>query len=477
MFKMELSPKKKSLKSLEGKKSPKVKFDENIKYVPIPPRVKLTTTKKSSELPETILQPKRKFGTLILDPQEMEKFEMKAPSLIKTPSNILDLSLEGEEILTTLSIGDVIKLPKNQLRNPIYVEILKKLGSGAYGEVYEVKIDPRTQVNIPEYFPNQETYALKIMKDTNYSRAFEYEQRIMNIISYAYPDYIPRCAPHVACYFDISKDGQGRYYFLAEKMDGDVSDYIRQFLYKDTKNMFDNKMKFALNLFRQVMCGLEELRNVGIVHRDLKAANILYRIPSKIYTQTTKKGKSRKVEKKLMGQIQFKIGDFGLSCSLTDKNLECGKYVTGTPKYIDPKLYDDVISGKAVNMDTIWDETNDVYSLAVILFEIIFEEDYLTLEVHKKTKIPVASGPREREKKLKEMKEAFDKLYEGVSSLQKDGYIDNILTIYKNKPKYRQMLEFIMKNMQPFEKKQTIDQVKKQYKIIFKDQDEYCKGE
>ena len=462
---MELSPKRKAPKLQISKSPKKAKQFGNINVNPDEMQGFQAIINASSP------PRKKQFGTIVTSPREMERFKISKSSskLELTPSTVINLEKEGEGILTSLEPGEILKLPANTMRTPIYVDILKKLGSGTYGDVYEVKPRLNPKQSLPDYFPEDETYALKIMKDTNDTRSFEYEQNIMNVISHAFPEYIPHCAPHVACYFDISKDKNGRYFFLAEKMDGDASDYIRDILNVKTKKSksvnvdFDNRMKFALNLFKQVIEGLEELKKVGIIHRDLKPANILYRIPKQSY-----KRKSKTIEKKQTTNVQFKLGDFGLSCSLVQKDLECGKFITGTPRYIDPKLYDDVVSGRASKMNTIWDETNDIYSLAVILFEIIFKEVYLTLNVYQKTKFPRTLTQNQRVQKLQEMKDSFEDLYKQVSSVSNGGYIDDIITVYKDKPKYRQLLEFIMRNMKPFDKKQTIKEVKDQYKSIFR---------
>jgi serine/threonine-protein kinase len=79
--------------------------------------------------------------------------------------------------------------------------------------------------------------------------------------------------------------------------------------------------------------------HAGIVHRDLKPANIL-----------------------INDEDLVKIVDFGVSAALNaDTHLTKTGYVIGSPKYMAPEQ----ILGKDI------DERADVYSLGVILYELL----------------------------------------------------------------------------------------------------------
>lgn len=336
---------------------------------------------------------------------------------------------------TLYVMGEDVVLQPNDFRDsPLTVRVLTKLGKGAYGEVYQVV--PIDQ-DLPEYFPKYDgmtTYAMKVMLDVRGSRSFEYEHAIMDLIGSKFNDQPGRCPSNVLCYFDISKDKNGRYYMLSEKMDGSISDYV------DRMKSANTKIGLALKVFQQTMSGLEELKKVGLLHRDLKEENLLYKIP-------TTNGRARPSD------IMIKIGDFGLSCVPRTKNLACGKGFVGTPLYIDPSILMVIESGKTKDVDEIWSETNDMYSLAVILYQIIFgrylqDNDWYKMHPNDRT------NPK----------------------LLTDGYIEvynrnvmNVLDLLekyvhskteKNK-KIANMLRFIIRNLDPFDHKQrtTIDEV------------------
>jgi serine/threonine protein kinase len=351
--------------------------------------------------------------------------------------------IQHDEIISSFAIGDTIRLPRNSLRPPIDLIIHKKIGSGTYGEVYEV--EPKDTKHLPDYFPFSKqkgkpiTYALKRMKSLEKTRAFEYEQMIMNAISSAYPNSQPPCAPHVLCYFDITIDKEGRFYFLSEMMDGDVLHLL-----KDLKT---NKQSMALakSVFKQTIQGLKELKEIGLLHRDLKHENLLYHIP------VGASGRKRNSE------IQIKLADFGLSCIPKSERLACGFKVTGTPGFIDPVILTEVWNPmlrddeKARNnkLDELWDETNDIYALAVILYEILFGQYLNEMELDT---IP--------------MKDADIVYYMYVDVHEKNKkIIEAEMKKYKdsgkeNSAEYK-LLEFILRNTEPFDKKETIDEVQK----------------
>lgn len=341
--------------------------------------------------------------------------------------------IRTDENLMILGKLDTIKLPKTQLRGPLELVIMKSLGSGKYGDVYEVK--PKGE--IPDYFPKAQkaqeiTYALKIMKSLVRGKSsFEYEQMIMNAISAAYPNYRPPCAPHVLCYFDISKDKQGRFYLLSETMDGNLLEF--------TQDMKSKKEQISLALItlKQVLAGLKELQEIGLLHRDLKQENILYHLPI---------GKNGRKQK---SKVEIKLADFGLSCIPKSENLPCGFKVTGTPGFIDPlillkvfELKDETEKRQLDKLDDLWDETNDIYSLAIILYELIFgfylnNQEYDAILFRDEDIIKIM------------YKEAEERNVKKVEDLMK---------MYKEGSSEYKLFSFILRNMKSFERKQTIDE-------------------
>jgi serine/threonine protein kinase len=321
----------------------------------------------------------------------------------------------------TASIGKEI-MPKNENHGPLELNVIKKIGSGSYGDVFQVQI--QNLDNMPDNFPPSNNYALKKMLDPKLNRAFEYEQKIMNEIQKKYP----KCSPHVLCYFDIAIDKNGLYYLLSEMQEGDVKD-----IYKNTPSK-EERLKIGTELLRQSLLGLEELKKVGLLHRDIKMDNILY--------STEKKS----------GNIKFKLADFGLSCSETNPDIKCGTGVFGTPAYISPKVLLLNFSGKAKDMEDLWDETDDVYSLAAVMYEFIFGEELMNTEA-----FALFSEMFESKdgavNKIDQFTEILEKQFQNASER-----IRQEMKLWNPSSKEYKLYNFIFKNINPFEKKQTIRQ-------------------
>ena len=384
------------------KSSPKIK----------PPSViRISSEKKLKPEPFQML-PGDEFEKMVL--------EKKTPPIIEISDN------GSQEEFKEVVENSIIKLPPNQDRkNSIQMKVNKKLGSGSYGDVFSVSpVDPSS---IPDYFPKNKEYALKIMKKYKNIRSFEYEQKIMNLITSKYSDKTNKCGDHILCYFDISQDKSERFYLLSEKMDGDVSDYNEKYS--------KNKYKLALKVFQQTLTGLLELSEVGLLHRDLKPENLLYQIPR------SDKGRLKPSD------IKIKITDFGLSCLPSSKDLRCGKTEAGTPKYWDPRIPYLVYSGKAKNMDQIWDQTNDTYSLAVLLYEILFG-NYLTTEEYKKIK------PKNNIT-TQGILEGYQKIYDENMVFVNDMIQKYKSTKTKESKQIVKMLEFMKRNLDPFSQNRT----------------------
>jgi tetratricopeptide (TPR) repeat protein len=97
----------------------------------------------------------------------------------------------------------------------------------------------------------------------------------------------------------------------------------------------------ALEIARQLCAGLAEAHRIGVIHKDLKSANvILCRVPD--------------------GTIRAVITDFGLA---GERSLESGD-LAGTPQYMAPELW----------LGTPASAASDIYALGVILYEMIAGE-------------------------------------------------------------------------------------------------------
>jgi tetratricopeptide (TPR) repeat protein len=121
----------------------------------------------------------------------------------------------------------------------------------------------------------------------------------------------------------------------------------------------------ALNIARQLCAGLAEAHRIGIIHKDLKSANVmLSRLPD--------------------GTPRAAITDFGLA---GEPALESGD-LAGTPQYMAPELWQGVPASKA----------SDIYALGVLLYEMVagskpFDDDRSQRRLTMRPPLPSSRTP------------------------------------------------------------------------------------
>ncbi len=203
-------------------------------------------------------------------------------------------------------------------------QILRPVGEGGMGTVYLAQ----------QREPIRRCVALKVVKlgmDTGQVLArFANERQALAMMDH----------PNIARIFDADATPKGRPYFVMEYIEGAP---ITQ--YCDSKRMTIGQ---RLELFLAVCRAVQHAHEKGVIHRDLKPSNVLVTeqdgapVPKVIDFGIAKATDQRAVENTLLTQ-------FG--------------QVVGTPEYASPEQADTMTGGV--------DESSDVYSLGVLLYELL----------------------------------------------------------------------------------------------------------
>jgi eukaryotic-like serine/threonine-protein kinase len=203
-------------------------------------------------------------------------------------------------------------------------QIVRPIGEGGMGTVYLAE----------QRDPIRRLVALKVVKlgmDTSQVLArFDNERQALAMMDH----------PNIAQIFDAGATTRGRPYFVMEYIDG-----VPITKYCDRKRMTTSE---RLALFRAVCRAVQHAHQKGVIHRDLKPSNVLVMEHD--------------------GAPVPKVIDFGIA-KATDKwaieNTLLTQFgqIVGTPEYASPEQAD-TITGDI-------DESSDVYSLGVLLYELL----------------------------------------------------------------------------------------------------------
>jgi len=193
-------------------------------------------------------------------------------------------------------------------------QIIEELGKGGMGRVYKAN-DKEVHTKI----------ALKLIKpeissDPKTIERFRNELKTARDISHK----------NVCRMYDLNKE-KGSYYITMEYVSGED---LKSFIHRAGQLTIGTAIKIA----GQICDGLSEAHKLGVVHRDLKSNNIMI----------DKEGNVR-------------IMDFGIARSLSGKGITGAGVMIGTPEYMSPEQAE----GKEV------DQRSDIYSLGVILYEMV----------------------------------------------------------------------------------------------------------
>ena len=190
--------------------------------------------------------------------------------------------------------------------------LIRKLGEGGMAVVF-----------LTEHVKTGEERVLKIL-DTRTSTDPEFLDRFI----YEYGVISNINSPYVICIWDQGFTSDHAYISMEYLPGGDLKERIRAGL--DTAS--------ALRIFRELLAALQSVHDAGIVHRDVKPQNIMFRADGSVA-----------------------LVDFGVAKDTSaEHNLTRAGFVIGTPNYISPEQAE----GRAV------DGRADLYAAGAILFEM-----------------------------------------------------------------------------------------------------------
>ena len=196
-------------------------------------------------------------------------------------------------------------------------DVIKQLGKGGYGKVYEVRSKKTGELRACKHLSK-----LNIKNLEKFRREIEILKKLDH--------------PNIIKLYELFESERSLYLIMEECKGGEIFDRIIQRI--QTKQMYSEKD--AAEIFEQVMSCIQYCHNQKICHRDLKPENLLYLNPER------EKGN------------RIKVIDFGLS-QYTNRL----KTKVGTAYYVSPEI----LSGK-------YTELCDIWSAGVILYILLSGE-------------------------------------------------------------------------------------------------------
>ena len=191
-------------------------------------------------------------------------------------------------------------------------KVLKVIGRGSFGKV-----------NLVEYLPTHETYAMKSLKKDLLIEQEQIENTLLEKEILQTIDY-PLLCGLVFCF-----QTEERIYFIMPFLSGgELFQHLRKF-----RTFDEDKVRFY---GAQIALALEYLHSKGIVYRDLKPENIL-----------------------MDEDGYLKLADFGMAKKL--KEDEKAMSFCGTPEYLAPEI---------ITMEG-HDKNADWWSFGILLFEML----------------------------------------------------------------------------------------------------------
>ena len=188
--------------------------------------------------------------------------------------------------------------------------------------------------------------------------------------------------PHPATIpvYELSRDADGNAYFTMKKLGGrDMSDILDQISANHQPTVEQYPLEALLNVLIQAAQCLAFAHDTGVVHRDMKPANIMIGDYGEVMVLDWGLAKVWDMDDNDDVDQLIRSGKQVMSGRLTGRGD-----VQGTPFYMSPE--------QAVETGDV-DERSDIYSMGIILFEVLTGESYMSGKNFKEIKRKLLEDP------------------------------------------------------------------------------------
>jgi len=255
--------------------------------------------------------------------------------------------------------------------------------------------------------------------------------------------------PHPATIpvYELSRDSDGNAYFTMKKLKGrDLSEILDKIAEGDTETIEKYTLDKLLAVLVQCSQCLAFAHKQGVVHRDMKPANIMVGDYGEIMVMDWGLAKVWDMDDDDEVDKLIRSGQQTVPGRLTGRGD-----VQGTPFYMSPE--------QAVETGDV-DARTDIYNMGIILFEVLTGESYMSGKSFKEIKRKLQEDPvREpievaRKKKrippelnaicVKALQRKPEDRYQKMSELSRDlrnAMLSNPVSVYQE-PLYQRVLKF-----------------------------------
>jgi serine/threonine-protein kinase len=188
--------------------------------------------------------------------------------------------------------------------------------------------------------------------------------------------------PHPATIpvYELSRDSEGNAYFTMKKLKGrDLSDILDKIAEGDKATIDKYSVENLINVLLHCSQCLAFAHNQGVVHRDMKPANIMIGDYGEIMVMDWGLAKVWDMDDNDDVDRLIRSGQQTMSGRLTGRGD-----VQGTPFYMSPE--------QAVETGDV-DERTDIYNMGIILFEVLTGESYMSGKNFKEIKRKLLEDP------------------------------------------------------------------------------------